>query len=162
MADRGAIVVLTGIATAVIGLDRLTKSVVSARYGFHTSESSVNILGDWLQVEYAENRGAAFGLLSGLTPALSVIAVVVVVALLIQFSREPTQDWWRVVALGLVVGGALGNLIDRVRQGFVVDFIAVGPWPNFNVADSAISVGMLLLVWRWTRFERQTHLPERV
>ena len=154
-------VALGGITAAVVGLDQLTKSVVSARFGFLTSDSGVSILGDWLQIEYAENRGAAFGLLSGLGPALSVAAVIVVLALLIQFAREPTQDWWRVVALGLVVGGALGNLIDRVRQGFVVDFIAVGPWPNFNLADSAISVGLLLLVWRWTRFERQTHLPER-
>jgi signal peptidase II len=68
-----------------------------------------------------------------------------------RFAREPHPSWWHTAATGAIAGGAIGNLLDRVRLGYVVDFIAIGPWPNFNVADSAITMGALLLCWGWLR-----------
>jgi signal peptidase II len=153
--------VLAVIVVAVVGLDQLTKAIVTARLGPSAPESRIAMLGEWLQLEYAENRGAAFGLLSGLVPVLTLASVAVVLWLLFQFGRGAASEWWRAAALGLIVGGAIGNFVDRVRLGYVVDFIAVGPWPNFNVADSAISLGVIALLWGWVRDDARSPSPER-
>lgn len=121
-----------------------------------------DLVGKWLAIEYAENRGAAFGVLSGLGPLLTLGSVAIVVLLLGQYRRQANPRPWQTVALGLIVGGAAGNLLDRVRLGYVIDFIAVGPWPNFNVADSAISVGVALLFWGWFRAETGSGSAEQV
>jgi signal peptidase II len=142
-------------------VDQLTKAVVVGRLGPGAPDASVSIVGDWILLEYAENRGAAFGLLSGLVPVLTLASVIVVIALLAQFGRAAGAERWRAVALGLIVGGAAGNLIDRVRLGYVVDFIAIGGWPNFNVADSAISVGVATMLWGWLRLELRSPATER-
>jgi signal peptidase II len=76
---------------------------------------------------------------------------VILIGLVWQFARERQPQWWQIVATGAIAGGALGNLIDRIRLGYVVDFISVGSWPNFNVADSAVTIGALLLCWGWLR-----------
>ena len=98
-----------------------------------------------------ENRGAAFGLFSGLVPILTVASIAILMGLLLHYLRAGTAPALANVAIGAIAGGALGNLVDRVRLGHVVDFVSVGPWPNFNVADSAITIGVLILIWGWTR-----------
>ena len=102
----------------------------------------------WLALEYTENRGAAFGLLSGLVPILAAsIDSPYWRACSCYYLRQARPALWQTVAIGVIAGGALGNLLDRVRLGHVVDFLSVGPWPNFNVADSAITIGVLVLIW---------------
>ena len=115
---------------------------------------AIELLGGGLVIEYVRNRGAAFGLLGELGPVLTVLAVVVLGAL--RSLLPPTavvKSPWLVGAVGLIAGGAFGNLIDRLWLGYVVDFVTVGPWPTFNLADSAITVGVGLLAVSFLRDE---------
>lgn len=151
MPARSDKVALVGIATAVAVADQLTKFSLVSTIGPGRLESRVEVVDGWLALEYTENRGAAFGLLSGLVPALAAASIAIVAGLLLHFMRQARPRLWHTLAIGAIAGGALGNLVDRVRFGHVIDFLSVGPWPNFNVADSAITVGVLILIWGWTR-----------
>jgi signal peptidase II len=90
-------------------------------------------------------------MLSGLAPVLAAASIAILVGLVVLYVRQERPPLWHTVAIGAVAGGALGNLFDRLRLGYVIDFVSLGPWPNFNVADSAITVGVLILIWGWTR-----------
>jgi signal peptidase II len=144
-------IALVGIAAAVALIDQLAKSLIISAIGPGQLETRVEIVDGWLALEYTQNRGAAFGLLSGLVPVLAAASLAILTCLLVVYVRQTKPALWRTVAIGLISGGALGNLIDRVRLGHVVDFISVGPWPNFNFADSAITVGVLVLFWGLAR-----------
>jgi signal peptidase II len=148
---RSDIAALTGVAGGVLLADQISKAMLLGLIGPSSGHNTQEILGPWLELEYAQNRGAAFGLFPNLGSLLAVAALAIVIGLLWQFAREHHPPWWQVIATGAIAGGALGNLIDRVRLGYVVDFIAVGSWPNFNVADSAITLGALILCWGWLR-----------
>lgn len=119
--------------------------MVRAALGPEQAERTIGAIGSLVAIEYAENRGAAFGLFRGQGLALSLLAVAILVGLVLFYRRQPSPSLPLAVAIGLIGGGAVGNLIDRFRLGYVVDFIAVGRWPNFNLADTAISVGVVLL-----------------
>jgi signal peptidase II len=148
---RSDIATLAAVARGVLLADQAAKALLLGLIGPSSGRNTLEILGPWLELEYAQNRGAAFGLFPNLGVLVTVTSLAVLLGLVWQFTREPHPPWWRVVATGAIAGGALGNLIDRVRLGYVVDFIAVGRWPNFNVADSAITIGALLLCWGWLR-----------
>jgi len=98
-----------------------------------------------------ENTGSSFGLFQDQNFILSIVAVIGAV-LIISFTalvswKYPVLDIWQTkVSLGLILGGTLGNLVDRVARGYVTDFIDIGPWPTFNVADSSMVVGVIVLV----------------
>jgi signal peptidase II len=141
-----------GIVAAVVVLDQLTKAWVQRSIGPHESRP---VIDGFLSLTHGRNPGIAFGILSegGLplqAQVLTLLGLVAVVALSVYALRIPPGHRLRLVALSLVIGGAVGNLIDRIRHGSVVDFIHVYwrtyAWPDFNVADSAISVGVTLLV----------------
>lgn len=140
----GAIVPV-GVAATVVALDQVSKFAARAAVGPEQSERTVEVIGSFLAIEYAENRGAAFGLFRGQGVILSALAIAVVVGLALFYRRQSSPARLLGMAIGLIGGGAIGNLVDRFRLGYVVDFIAVGRWPNFNLADSAISVGVVLL-----------------
>lgn len=133
------------LATAIFALDQWTKAAIAAGLGPGASRQRVGLAGNWFALEYAENRGTAFGLLAGAPALVTVLAVLVLVGVVAFAVRRRDRSLWLLVGLGLLVGGAVGNLSDRLRLGYVVDFVAIGPWPNFNVADAAISVGILCL-----------------
>lgn len=136
------------VAATVVVVDQAAKAVAVDRLGPDSDRHRVDLVGTWLAVEYAENRGVAFGLLRSLGGWVPVLAAAVLLAIIAVHARQPTQSPVVSVAIGLAVGGAVGNLVDRLRLGHVVDFVAVGPWPNFNVADSAITVGVTIAaVW---------------
>lgn len=134
----------------VIALDILTK-LLAVRY---LPPHPLKILGDWLTLQLVFNPGAAFGLHVG-TYSRWVFLVLAIVALIVLGSmvrHTKPGDHIRLIALGLVCGGAVGNLIDRIRSSSgVVDFIDVGigvhRWPTFNVADSAVTVGAFILAF---------------
>jgi signal peptidase II len=149
--DAGIVVALTA---SVVAIDQLTKFFVVSRIG-PGWESEVEIVDGWLALEYTENRGAAFGLLSGLAPVLTGVSIAILTGLIWHYCRQLRPRLWHTLAIGAIAGGALGNLVDRVRLGHVIDFVSIGLWPNFNVADSAITVGSLVLLWGLTR-----ELPE--
>jgi signal peptidase II len=139
-----------GLAAGIIVLDQWTKRLAEQ----HLLDSGVRsvplpVVGDFLRLTYVENRGAAFGLLQDQTAFFVIVGVVVVGAIAVSYRHLPTSGFRLHLALGLQLGGALGNLIDRVRQGYVVDFVDFGYrsnwWPVFNVADSAIVIGVALL-----------------
>jgi signal peptidase II len=138
----------TGIVIAVVALDLVTKT-----WAVHElADGPVEIIGDTVSFRLARNTGGAFSLFQAFTPLLAVVAGVVTYFLVRTLRR--THDTLLVVALSLVLGGAIGNLLDRVfrspgfLRGAVVDFVHVGDWPTFNVADSAITIGALLvIVW---------------
>ncbi len=104
------------------------------------------------------NTGAAFGIFQGGGTILAVLAVLVVMVILYYYPRVPNAEWVLRIALILQLGGAIGNLIDRINYGHVTDFISVGTFPVFNVADSSISVGVAVLIiglWFQERNERK-------
>lgn len=147
-ASASRLLVFVAIAVVVVALDHLTKWLVVRHLPFN---HDVQIIGDWVMLTHIKNTGGAFGLFPGSTLPLIVVsslASVIIVILALRLRR----DWPRLVALGLILGGAIGNLIDRIVQGKVTDFIHVGipdgpRWPIFNVADSAVSVGVVMLAW---------------
>ena len=127
---------------AVLALDQLSKAAIRATMELGQSWPAEG----FFRITYGTNSGSAFGLFRDQT-ALLIAASVVAIAFLVFFYRSysPPSALLR-LAIGLQLGGAVGNLADRVRTGYVVDFIDVGAWPIFNVADSSIVVGMALLV----------------
>lgn len=151
MPARSDTVALVGIATTVAVIDQVAKFLIVAAIGLGRFDPRVEVVDGWLALEYTQNRGAAFGMLSGLAPILVAASFAILTGLVLLYLRQVTPGVWLTVAIGLISGGALGNLFDRVRFGHVVDFLSVGPWPNFNIADSAITVGVLILAWGLTR-----------
>ena len=151
MPARSDTVALVGIATTVAVIDQVAKFLIVAAIGLSRFDPRVEVVDGWLALEYTQNRGAAFGMLSGLAPILVAASFTILTGLVLLYLRQVTPGVWLTVAIGLISGGALGNLFDRVRFGHVVDFLSVGPWPNFNIADSAITVGVLILAWGLTR-----------
>lgn len=149
--------VTAAITAAVVAVDQAAKFAVRANLS--PQGASVSVIGDLLRLTYTRNAGAAFGMLPGGRAAfiaVSVIAVCVIAGYLIR--RHP-QRAWLVVALGLVAGGAIGNLIDRAYFGWVTDFIQVPfGFPIFNVADSSVVVGVGMLVW-WLLFGPEAQAP---
>jgi signal peptidase II len=135
------------IAAIVIVLDQFAKALVLRAWPVPQSGEK-ELLGQWLTLTYVRNDGIAFGLFQGI-PQLFTITSLVIVAGAIYFYLHhlPENDRWLPIMLGLIVGGALGNVIDRLRFGYVVDFIKTlgGRFPVFNVADSAVVIGILLM-----------------
>ena len=139
-------VVMLVIAVVAVIADQATKilAVASLEPG-----RPVELIGETVRLVLIRNPGAAFSLGTELTAVLSVVALVVVVGLL-WFSRRVHSRWWA-WGLGLVLGGAAGNLVDRllrdpgVLRGHVVDFMSIGWWPVFNVADSCLVAGVIVI-----------------
>ncbi len=137
------------VAAVVVAADFLTKEWVRAWVESHPGERIIYTLG-FIRIHPVENTGAAFGLFPGITPVLAVTSIVGVVAMIViavVAQRRYPQLITRlhVAVLGLLLGGAVGNLIGRVGRGRVTDFVDVGFWPAFNVADSAVTIGIVLL-----------------
>jgi signal peptidase II len=124
----------------VVAIDQAAKALVEARLA---PAQQVDVLGP-LRLTLAHNSGAAFGLAGNGGGALVVFGLIALCLVAVLFARNPTKPGiW--IAAGLLAGGALGNLADRVRSGAVVDYIEVGPWPPFNFADVAITAGVAML-----------------
>jgi len=140
------------LTAAVVALDQATKAAVDRLMDHHQSREVVDGL---VRLTYVRNRGGAFGLLSDAElPYQSLIFAIVsflaLGAIAVYAWRLPERSRLPRLALALIMGGAVGNLLDRLRLGYVIDFVDVfwGPhhWPAFNVADSAITVGVCLLI----------------
>lgn len=134
----------------VVGLDQGAKAAIEANLvpGEH-----VHVLGP-VDLTLAHNSGVAFGLAGGGGVALVALIVVALAFIAVLFARNPERPWiW--VAVGLLAGGALGNLIDRVRADAVTDFVDVLGWPPFNLADAAITLGVVVLALSYTAEEER-------
>jgi signal peptidase II len=135
------------VAAAVLVADIISKIVAVSQL---TGRGPVDVIDGLLQLRLVRNSGAAFGFAQGLTILFSLVAVVVVVVILRMAHRMRSLGW--AIALGLVLGGAVGNLVDRIfrdpapLRGRVIDFLELPHWPVFNLADSAIVCGGILMV----------------
>lgn len=152
---NGRSALFAACAALVVILDQITKSVASSRLLLGDPSP---VLGEAVRLTLVHNTGAAFGLFPGSRVPFIVISLIAVAVVLYLFFRETYRSVLNRVLLGCILGGAIGNLADRVRLGYVVDFIDVGlgraRWPVFNVADSAVTVGVLLLAWNLARAGR--------
>jgi signal peptidase II len=151
-------VVLAAVAGTVLALDLITK-----RWATETlsGRPPVPVLGEIVQFTYTRNTGIAFGLGAGVPFPYWLFSVAAAAVIVYLFVRQRVPRPSRQVALALILGGALGNLVDRVTTGEVVDFILVGyrgwHWPVFNVADSAVSVGVVWFALVWPRHSEAAH-----
>jgi len=135
------------IALVTVGLDQASKLLVRARM---IEGASRELLGGVLNLTFVRNTGAAFGLFPGYQPIFIATSVVVLIVIALYWRRSRPTAWPLVVALGLIAGGAIGNLIDRAFIGRVTDMFefAFVEFPVFNIADSAIIVGVgILILW---------------
>jgi len=134
---------MAGVAVVVLALDQVTKVLVDSSIARGDSEELV--LG--IRLVNVRNTGVAFSSFQGAGALIGVVVAIALVALLWYFARHQAKPLiW--LPTGMLLGGALGNVIDRIREGGVIDFIKVVDfWPAFNVADAAITVGVVLLLW---------------
>ncbi len=114
-------------------------------------DQAVKFMISWKQpsapfISYVQNTGAGFGILQGRTAWLALVSLVVAIAVMFYYPKLP-KDKAPQILWGLFLGGVLGNLTDRVFRGFVIDFIDLGFWPAFNVADAALTISVIGLVW---------------
>ena len=140
------LLLVAGVAVVVFATDRITKAWVTENIPLGTARP---VVGDYVRIVHAQNTGAAFGLLPERTTLLSVLSVVAVLAIVYYYRQIASNSALVSATLGMQLGGAFGNLLDRITQGYVVDFVDVGVgdvrfWA-FNVADSSIVVGIILV-----------------
>ncbi len=147
------------IAAVVVIIDQLSKVWVQQTWPQpYTGE--IPIIEDWLELTHIHNTGVAFGLFSGM-PQLFTFTSLVIVGVAIHFylKHVPEDHGWLSLSLGLIIGGALGNVVDRIRLGYVVDFIKTfdGRFPVFNIADSCIVVGVFVMAVFLAQSEDHSH-----
>ena len=151
MQSSRALRVLLATAAIIVAADQATKTL-ALRW---LSDGPVDLIGNWLSLRLTFNSGGAFGLLQG-QPDLFLVSSLLVAVVILVWARNLEHPGWA-VPLGLILGGGLGNIVDRLFrpfEGHVVDFVDVGFWPVFNLADASIVVGVCLLFWLSARSER--------
>ena len=136
-------------AALVLLLDQLTKYLViqllSPGFSFPSQ--------GFFRFTHVHNSGSAFGILQGLNTPLIFVSFIGVIILVLIYRSQPHPSNLLRFSLALLLGGAFGNLVDRMRLGYVTDFIDIGPWPVFNLADASIITGLVILAWVLTRSE---------
>ena len=134
---------LLQLAALALALDQLTKFVVRQTLEWHHTWPVYG----FFRFTHVQNTGSAFGLFQGNNLPLLIVSLVGVAVLAYIYRSQERPGILMRVSIALMLGGALGNLMDRIWQGHVTDFIDIGPWPVFNLADSSIVVGLLILAW---------------
>ena len=152
---------LFGIAGAVVALDQWTKYLVQTKLAFGEYWSPFPWLTPFARILHSNNTGAAFGLFPAGSAIFTVVAIVVSIGIIIYYPRVPRQQLALRIALALQLAGALGNLISRLIDGTVTDFISIGRFAVFNVADSSISIGTAILIAVMWLEERRPSGPDQ-
>lgn len=148
------ILVVPGI---IVALDQYTKWLVRQNLALGESWMPIDWLAPYARILHWYNTGVAFGLFQGGGIIFILLPIIIVIGILVYFPKISDGDWFMRLALSLQLGGALGNLVDRITVGHVTDFISVGRFPIFNIADSSITVGVIVLmlgVWIQEKRER--------
>lgn len=129
------------LLAAVVAVDQLAKALVRARVDVGSADGVL----PGLEIVHVRNRGVAFGAFAG-QPVVMVVVLGALAGLLVWFvlHRHRPHVW---IPTGLLLGGALGNIVDRLRDGYVTDFLKIPLWPSFNLADVFIVTGVLVLLW---------------
>ncbi len=135
------------LAVIIVGLDQLSKYIAILKL---KGKEPIPVINNFLQFKYVENRGAAFGILQNKQLPLIIFTIIILLGIIIYLKKNKNLNKMAIVSLWGIVGGTIGNLIDRIRLDFVVDFIDVNFWgyydfPVFNIADSFLVVFTILL-----------------
>jgi signal peptidase II len=149
---------LVAVALAGLGADQLTKSIVTSRLDLN---DQVHVIGPF-SIHHVTNSGIAFGLFASATPIVILLTGLAVAWMLYFFARSGSRHPVLPVALGLVIGGSVSNLLDRVRLGHVTDFLDFRYWPAFNLADTFIVIGVSALLLALVASDRNAGRPQRV
>lgn len=158
--------ILFGTALLLIVIDQIAKALVVENLLLYETWVPIPAIEDFFEITYTQNTGAAFGLLKSASNAFLVIAIIASGVIVYYYRQIRSRAFFLRAAMGLQLGGALGNAVDRVTRGFVVDFLHVYyepigfDWPVFNLADSAIVIGVVLLILLLGRDEEKSDLPE--
>lgn len=121
----------------------------------------LNLYGDTVALHHVHNRGVAFGMLAGMSGIVVIGSLIVGVLLFTFLLRVDPADWITTVGGALITGGALGNLVDRIEQGYVTDYISVASFPTFNVADVCITIGVCFVLFGQLRLARAEQTAEQ-
>jgi signal peptidase II len=148
---------LAAVALAAVVADQVTKHVVTRTLPL---DDAVHVVGP-LSIHHVQNSGIAFGLFSQATAVVTVVTGVAVVWMIVFFARSGSRHPVLPAALGLLVGGSLSNLVDRIRLHHVTDFIDLRYWPAFNLADSFIVIGVAILLVALVAAARAPRPPRR-
>ena len=153
------------ISGGIVLLDQWTKWLVRTNIapGAMWLPDSLSWMMPYARIVNWSNTGTAFGLFQGLGGIFTVLALIVAGVIIYYYPRVPAEDWWLRLAMALQLGGALGNLTDRLLRGSVTDFVSVGTFPVFNVADASITIGVIILVvgvWWKEKSEKRAAISE--
>jgi len=148
---------LAAVALAAVAADQLTKHVVSSELAL---DEEVAVVGPF-SIHHVQNSGIAFGLFASATAVVTVLTAVAVAWMLVFFGRSGSRHPVLPAALGLLIGGSVSNLVDRVRLGHVTDFLDFDRWPAFNLADTFIVVGVAILLLALVVSDRAPKRPPR-
>jgi len=134
------------LVAADVALDQITKWWVVSHVPVGHYWFPIPALAHFVAVEHVTNTGVVFGLFKDAGPLFALASTTIIIVMIGYLIRLPRDRRWVRLALGFLLAGAIGNLIDRLRLGYVVDFIAVGSFSRFNVADSAVTIGVALML----------------
>lgn len=142
----GDYLVLALVSGSIIILDQLTKFLVRQNLAMGEMWTPWDWLAPYARIINWHNTGAAFGMFQGMSDVFKVLAILVAIAIVFYYPRVPRSDWTLRLAMCMQLGGAVGNLIDRFAQGYVTDFVSVGTFPVWNIADASITIGVVVLL----------------
>ena len=136
------------VASIVAVIDQITKSLIRANFEVNQTTPVIN---NFLHITYITNTGTAFGLFKGINFVFILFSILVIFGIFYSSRKIKESQSLMIFSLGLLLGGTVGNLIDRIVYGFVIDFIDFKIWPVFNIADSAVTVSvafLIVILWR--------------
>lgn len=149
---------LCAVIVGVVLLDQVIKRFMVDWIGPSADQHRVNVVGSVVGFEYLENRGAAFGLFSQGTILLATVSVIIILIAFVAMVRYARDEFWISFGIALIIGGAIGNAIDRFSRGYVVDYIAIGQFWKFNLADSAVTIGVVTaFICLWIAENKSNH-----
>jgi signal peptidase II len=156
-----AYTMLALIVGIIVALDQWTKTWVRINLVYGERWMPWEWLAPYARIIHARNTGAAFGMFQQFGGVFTILAIVVVIVIIYYFPLVPRQDWTLRLAMAMQLSGAMGNLIDRLTLGHVTDFVSVGRFPIFNVADSSITIGtVILIIGVWISERREKALKQ--
>ena len=157
---RSSWLLLPALGLLIVALDQYTKHLVQTNLRLFEAVQPIPALSHIFNFTFVKNTGAAFGIFPNGSTLFALIAVVVAVAIAVYFRHIPNHEWLIKISLSMQLGGAVGNLLDRLRLGYVVDFMDFHMWPVFNFADTFIVVGVMLLAYRLLLYPESFVLEE--
>ena len=148
--------ILFSIATGIVVLDQWTKSLVRDTLAFGEIWSPWAWLTPYARVVHWSNTGVAFGMFQNNNILFTILVSIIALVIIIYYPRLTEGDWFLMIALSMQLGGAVGNLIDRLTIGHVTDFISVGNFAVFNVADASVTIGVgIMILGLWVQENKQ-------